>query len=369
MVGKIRINFILWSFLIVLALVSFLTALNWELIQDQITKVDVKTNSSKMSSSISGEISRIPVRTATVKTGYIAERLRAVGNLYSERKIDVRSPNSGFLVALPVADGSHVRMGDVLMELDSEMAAAMLLASRTQLQFDQQNYNRLKALVEKGYGARKSLQTAEAKLAASHAEVIRNERLLNDRKVVAPFDGVIGQIYYSVGAFVTSGEVITKLWNDSYLYVDVRISESYAKRIHMGMEFDVENGITNEVLNNGVVKFISSDIDPVTRSVLVRGLIPNYDRTLRAGLFIAMSLTMKQKSEAIIIPRDALVFALGGTFVFKVVDGTAQRVQVNVGIEQDNMVEIVQGLAPDDLVITDGRFSVLHGAPVSLVKS
>ncbi|AHC73694.1 efflux transporter, RND family, MFP subunit [Candidatus Endolissoclinum faulkneri L5] len=367
MIGKIRINFILWSFLIVLAAGSVLIALNWDLLKSKITKMNVRFDNSKVSTNVSGGIPRIPVRTATVKVGYISERLRAVGNLYSERKINVRSPNNGFLVALPVSEGSHVKMGDVLMQLDSDMATAMLLASRAQLQFDQQNYNRLKGLVEKGYGARKSLQIAEAKLATSHAEVIRNERLLNERKVVAPFDGVIGQLYYSVGAFVTSGEVITKLWNDSFLYVDVRIAESDAKRIRKGMKFDVENGITNDLLNHGVVKFISSDIDPITRSVLVRGLIPNHNQTLRTGLFIAMSLIVKEKPEAVIIPRDALVFALGGTFVFKVVNGNAQRVRVNLGIEQGNMVEIIQGLAPNDLVITDGRFRVLHGVPVRLV--
>lgn len=360
---------VLWIGLLVVVGAGVAAALNWDRIEPEIAKLKAQAEKADAAKPAVVATPAIPVKTVTVTQGAISDQLRAVGNLYPEREVDITPPSTGFLVALPAPQGSHVKKGDVLMELDSETAIATLQDSRAQLQLDQQSYTRLKGLVDKGYGARKDLEAAEAKLATSRADVTRNERLLDERKVLAPFNGVIGRLSYSVGAFVSPGDVITKLWNEASLYVDVRVADSDAARLRTGMVFNVEDGITEEVLGQGVVTFISPDIDTSTRSVLVRGEIPNDSDELRTGLFIAVSLTVEDKSDAIIVPSEALVFALAGTFVFKVVDGKAERVPVDLGIEHEDVVEIVKGLAPGDVVITDGRSRVRHGMAVRVAGS
>lgn len=365
--------------MLVLSGVGGAAALNWDTVKPMLAKAvgdaadaaaPAKTAPAETApADTAPTVLAIPVKAVTVAEGAIADRLRAVGNLYPEREIEITPPTTGFLVALPAGQGAHVKKGDVLLELDSDTAQAELADARAQLQLDQQNYNRIKGLVDKGYGARKDLEQAQAKLATARASLTRTERVLEERQVLASFDGVVGRFSYSVGAFVSPGDVITKLWNEATLYVDVRVPESDVARIRAGMVFDVQDGITEALLGNGVVTFISPEIETKTRSVLVRGEIPNADHSLRAGLFIAVSLTVEDKPKAIVVPSDALVFALSGTYVFKVVDGKAERVAVEVGIEHEDLVEIVSGIAVGDVVITEGRSRVRNGMPVRVVGS
>ena len=360
---------LLWVFgALIVAVAVGAAALNWDKLKPMLAKAGMGSEPA-VSSGADLTAPAIPVKTVTITEGRISDWLRAVGNLYPDREIEITPPSTGFLVALPAGQGSHVKKGDVLLELDSETAAAELANAKAQLQLDQQNYNRIKGLVDRGYGAVKDLEQAQAKLATSKASITRTERTLEERQVLASFDGVIGRLAYSVGAFVSPGDVITKLWNEKTLYVDVRVPESSAARIRTGMVFDVQDGISEAVLGNGVVTFISPEIDTKTRSVLVRGEIPNADDRLRPGLFIAVSLTVEDKAKAIVVPSEALVFALSGTYVFKVVDGKAQRVAVEIGIEHETEAEILSGVAAGDVVITEGRSRVRHGMPVRVVGS
>jgi len=377
---------LLSAVLLILALGGGAAALNWDTVQPMLAKAGIPTSLSGAGgkdaapgsgASASGATASdgqatapaIPVATITVAPGPISETLRAVGNLYPEREVEITPPGSGFLVDLPAGQGAHVKRGDVLLELDSETARAELDDAKAQLQVDQQAFNRQKELSDKGFGARKDLEQAQAKLATSRASVTRNERVLQERQVLAPFDGVIGRLSYSEGAYVSPGDVVTKLWNEATLYVDVRVAEGDASRVRAGMVFDVQDGVTEAVLGQGVVTFISPEIDTTTRSILVRGEIPNDDHTLRPGTFIAISLTVEDKPQAITVPAEALVFALSGTYVFTVVDGKAQRVTVKTGIEREDVVEIVSGVRAGDVVITRGQSRVRHGMPVRVVGS
>lgn len=346
--------------------VAVVGALNRDKLEPLLTKAEGGGSETKVSAPAAPAI---PVKSAVVKSRLISERLRAVGNLYPRQGIDITPSDSGFIEAIPVAEGAKVKKGDVLLMLDSETARAAVADAKAQLTLDQQAYRRQKDLVDKGYGARQDLEQAQAKLATAKANVTRNERVLQERRVLAPFDGVIGRLSYSLGAFVSPGDVVAKLYDNQTLFVDVRVSDGDVSRIHSGMVFDMQNGISDAVIGQGVLTFVSPEMDPTTRSILVRGEIPNDDGGLLPGMFIVVSLTVEQKSDAVTVPADALVYALSGTYVFKIVDGKAQRVPVKVGLEENGNVEILSGVAVSDTVITEGRSRVRHGMAVSVAGS
>ena len=119
----------------------------------------------------------------------------------------------------------------------------------------------------------------------------------------------------------------------------------------------------------GVVTFVAPDIDRATRSVTIRGEIANADLWLRPGQFVAVALSLDEKAGVVVLPLEAFVFALSGTYVFRIRDGKAERVAVKVGIEGDDKAEIVSGIQVGDTVILDGRNQVRHGASVRVTGS
>lgn len=311
----------------------------------------------------------VPVTVMTVEPGRISEVLRAVGSLSAAQEVDVTVSSAGFIEALSVNEGGRVRKGDVMLTLDAESAAAAVADAKAQLRLNQQRYERQKGLADQGFGARKDLEEAQAALESSRASVARTDRAMEERRLLAPFDGVIGRINYSVGAFVSSSNVITKLRSMEVLYVDFRVPESEASRIGLGDVFDVISADAESRIGQGVTSFVSSDIDRATRSVMIRGEIPNPDMRLRSGQFVSVALALEEKSDAVVLPLDAVVFALSGIYVFRVRDGKAERVPVKIGIETEGNAEILSGIEIGDVVITEGRNQVRHGASVRVVGS
>ena len=311
----------------------------------------------------------VPVTVMTVQAGSISDILRAVGTLSAEQEIDVTVANPGFIEELPIKEGTRVRKGDLLLTLDAASAAAALADARAQLRLSQQRYDRQKRLADQGYGTRKDLEEAQASLETGRASITRTERAMEERRMLAPFDGTIGSINYSVGAYVTPSNVITTFRALSLLNVDFRVPEIVASRIRLGQVFDVISADAESSIGQGVVTFVAPDIDRATRSVTIRGEIANADLRLRPGQFVAVALSLDEKAGVVILPLEAFVFALSGTYVFRIRDGKAERVAVKVGIEGDDKAEIVSGIQVGDTVILDGRNQVRHGASVRVTGS
>ncbi len=311
----------------------------------------------------------VPVTAMTVQAGSISDILRAVGTLSAEQEIDVTVANPGFIEELPIKEGTRVRKGDLLLTLHAASAAAALADARAQLRLSQQRYDRQKRLADQGYGTRKDLEEAQASLETGRASVTRTERAMEERRLLAPFDGTIGRINYSVGAYVTPSNVITTFRALSLLNVDFRVPEIVASRIRLGQVFDVISADAESSIGQGVVTFVAPDIDRATRSVTIRGETANADRLLRPGQFVSVALSLDEKASVVVLPLEAFVFALSGTYVFRITDGKAERVAVKVGIEGDDKAEIVSGIQVGDTVILDGRNQVRHGASVRVTGS
>ena len=109
--------------------------------------------------------------------------------------------------------------------------------------------------------------------------------------------------------------------------------------------------------------------DAQGRAVVLRARLQNAQGRLRPGMFVRVRLILDQRADALLVPEEALVPAPGNVqFVYRVVDGKAQRTEVKTGMRRDAMVEIVAGLLPDALVVTAGQLKLRDGVPVQIVQ-
>lgn len=309
----------------------------------------------------------IAVATVRVTTGMAVDRLTAVGTLYAQFKVDVTPPEAGHIVALPAQEGGRVLEGDDLLVLDSTTEKAALEDARAQFQLESEKYDRAKALAGRGFAAQSQFDEAKAGVAAARSTVARSEVDVQHRTFSAPFDGRVGRTRYDVGAYVQPGDLVMTLLSTEILYVDFHLPGNVVERIHTGSVFAAAvDGVTKPV--EGVVSFIDPELDEKSRSIELRGEIPNTGDVLRPGMFARLTLTLAERAGAVLAPKEALVYELAGTYVYRIKDGKAERAAVELGAEIGDMIEIRAGLSAGDEVVTQGRFNIRNGSPVRVVE-
>ncbi len=118
----------------------------------------------------------------------------------------------------------------------------------------------------------------------------------------------------------------------------------------------------------GRVYAVNPLVDAAGRSVVVRAQVPNPDTSLRPGMFARVRLITRDQRDALVVPEQALVPQGEEQYIFRIVDGRAQRMRVEVGQRRDGKAEIVRGLEPQDVVVTAGQLKIRDGVAVKIAR-
>lgn len=310
----------------------------------------------------------VPVEAAPVRLDTVVRTIRAVGSLRSDESVVITSEIAGRIAEILVAEGQAVARGTPLVVLDSSIYEAELAQAEARLALSRANYARARELKEKGAGTARALDEALAELRNDEAAVALARARLEKTVIAAPFDGVLGLRRVSVGSYLSPGDEIVNLEAIDPLKVDVRIPERFLSAVRVGQELAVELDAFPDESFPGTVYAIDPLIDAEGRSILVRALLPNAAGRLRPGLFARVALVVERQENAMLVPERALVPFGDDQFVFRVVEGKAAMTPVTLGERQGDEVKILDGLSPDDLIITDGLMKIRDGAPVTVVE-
>jgi membrane fusion protein, multidrug efflux system len=307
---------------------------------------------------------QVPVETAKVQVGPIQRRLTAVGSLRSNESIILRPEVAGRIADIRFNEGEQVSKDQRLVVLDNSIYRADLEEAQASLELSQANYDRAIDLLKRGAGTTKARDEALAELRRDEAALQLAKARLDKTIIRAPFDGVVGLREVSVGDFVNVGQDMVNLEQIDPLKVDFRVAEVYLGAVRPGQRIELGADAFAGETFAGEVYAIDPLIDESGRSIVLRARLPNPDDRLRPGLFVRVTLVLNEREDAIQIPEQALVPQGRDQFVFRVVDGKATLTRVTAGIRRDGLVEIIEGLSPDDEVVTAGQLKVRDGAPI-----
>jgi membrane fusion protein (multidrug efflux system) len=146
------------------------------------------------------------------------------------------------------------------------------------------------------------------------------------------------------------------------------VPEKFLPAIRVGQTIRIKVDAFPEETFEGKVYAIDPKLDVAGRSLLVRALVPNKDQRLRPGLFARVTVLLQLKEDALSVPEQAIVPQGDSQFVFKIVGGKAQMTRVVTGTRRDGRVEIVEGLAVGDEVITAGQLKIRDGSAVAVAN-
>ncbi len=301
------------------------------------------------------------VEATKVRQMTMRDDAEAVGSLRSRRSVVLRPEISGRITQLNFSDGQRVRKGQLLVQLDDQLPRAQVQQSRAELSIARANHKRNQELVAQGFISQRSVDESAANLEVAEAKLALAEATAQRLRIVAPFDGIAGIRGVNVGDYLKDGADIVNVEDLDAVYVDFRLPERLQNKVKTGQTARVAFDALPGVQYSAVVLAINPQIDADGRSLAVRGCIDNRRLQLRPGMFARVTAVFGERSDANVVPEEAIVPDGAAPYVLRVVAGTeegsqvAKRTPVRLGARTPGFVEVVEGLAPGDVVVTAGQ--------------
>ena len=310
----------------------------------------------------------IGVEAIKVERTVITDDVTAVGTLGANESVVLRPEIAGRIESINFKEGAAVAKGTLLIALDASTQAADLQQAKANLALARSNYNRTEDLFRKKFVSASAQDQAASNLKVQEAATAQAQARFNKTRIVAPFAGVIGIRNVSVGDYVKEGQDLVNLEDISSLKVDFKLPERYLNRVQKGQSVELGSDAKPGESFTATVDAIDPLIDTNGRAIALRARLPNPDGKLRPGMFVRARLIFGQRDDVLIVPEEAMVPSGSDQFVFRVVDGKAQRVKIKTGVRRNAKVEVVEGLGPEDLVVTAGQLKIRDGLPVRVVE-
>ncbi|WP_139855296.1 efflux RND transporter periplasmic adaptor subunit [Aequorivita sinensis] len=300
-----------------------------------------------------------------VKPEKFTDNLSLSGTLEANEQVDIRSEITGVVEAINFEEGTRVSRGQVLLRVNDSELRAQLSRVTTAQQLASENERRAKLLLEKQAISQEEYDIASADFKSSKAQSQLISAQLKKATIRAPFSGTIGLRNISEGTYVTPATPIATLVNLDKLKITFSIPEKYANRMKVNNElsFTVSGG--KDTLSAKIYA-VEPMIDLSTRTLKVRAIADNPERTLYPGMFANVNLPLETVADAIMVPTEALIPIQNGKVIFVLKDGKAVQVEVETGARTDKDARVLSGLKVGDTILTTGVMALKDGSPVNV---
>jgi RND family efflux transporter MFP subunit len=325
-----------------------------------------------------------PVATARVVARDVEERIGASGELEAQLRTTLAAEVSGRVTRVLLEEGDSVIAGSVLVEIDPERrslaldeAKARAAQVEARLEKERRETQRVRTLHQQNVASESQLESAdtalklaEADAAAGRAQLGVAKRAYGDASVTAPFAGLLARRHVNVGEFVQPGAPLFDVVSLDPIDVVFHLAEVDSSRVALGQKVSVHVAPHPDRVFEATVAVVSPTIDPATRTLRVKAMLPNPDGLLRPGLFARADLGVALRRNVVVVPSEAVLQRASGPVVFVVgaEDRVAKR-EVKLGSFHRDGVEVNEGLRPGELVVTRGHSGLVDGAVVHVAET
>jgi RND family efflux transporter MFP subunit len=363
----------------------------------QAVEIQGKASSTPRAGSRGGGTRVVSVVLAQAQAGLVRDEIEITGSLKPKEQVDVSSQVTGRIARLTVLIGDAVKRGQVIAELEDEelkqqvrrgeaasnVVKAMLAQRRAELSNARIDLDRTKKLLDASLISRQDFDTkqtsfrvvesqlalAEAQGEQAAAELSELKIRLQQMRIEAPMGGYVAQRFVDVGAIVSPSTPIVKVVNLSTLVTVANVPERAISRLRVGNRADVRVDAFGDQVFNGRVARVSPVLDAATRTAAVEVEIPNAGGTLKAEMFARVKLDLGTNREAVLIPRESLVYRgqQPGVFVYE-----SQRPlfrTVETGVTLGNQVEVLANLTAGTTIIGRGASMLSEGDQIRVIQA
>ena len=314
------------------------------------------------------EIVSIPVEATNVSRGAISSTYRTTSTLEAKADAEVNSKATGLVQTVLVEEGDHVEIGQVLATLDTERQRIQLAKGKAELGQLKNEMKRMEKMYARKLVSEDIYDKLKWQLESMTASVEMQELSLRDTEIRAPISGVIARRYVKVGQLITeySSKALFHVVSQQRLEAVINLPEHQLQRAKVGQTAYLN--FADMPQQQAKIVRISPVVDATSGTARVTIGIDNNDLVLKAGMFAQIELQYDAKSDALLVPKRAVLAMDNTTSVFVVNGDKVSRKIVKTGYESDSSFEIVDGLAEGDKVVTAGQANLKDQSKVNVVN-
>lgn len=337
------------------------------------------------------------VELAQVTRASVAQHVTVVGNLIGDATVSVVPRTAGRLQDISVRLGDRVSRGQRIAKIEDfeiveqvrqaeaaqEVALATIRQREADLQLAKTNVDRSRSLFERQLLPKQTLDDNEARYQAAIAQLdlaraqqtqskARLDELrinLGNTVITSPVDGFVARRAVDPGAFVSQNTPVVDVVDITRVRLVVNVVERDLRQLRAGDEARVEVDAYPGDVFQGRIARVAPVLDPATRTAPIEIEIPNADFRLKPGMYARVSITTDLRKEALVVPTNAVVDLGGRRGVFVPVNDVAVFRNVQVGVEERSVIEILGGVSEGDMVITTGAGALRDGDRILLPGS
>ncbi len=318
---------------------------------------------------------RPPVSVSVVraKTMMWPQTLSAVASLESIQGASLSPQSAGTVTGLFFDSGDMVRKGQLLLQINDNVAHAQLASAQARLTNAKQARDRQRNLIKRQATSEASLDDAVANFRKAQAAVQQAQAVLTDLQLRAPFDGHMGIREVSLGQYVAPGTVVASIEQWSPLRVIFSLPQREIIRIKIGNKVHLRvDGLSKKGFD-GKVSAIDASVDSRTRDVRIEARIDNADERLRSGMYGVAEIILKQGEQVLAVPQTAITFKSYGAYLYVIKQqqgaDVAMARSVQTGRQHQGYVAVTHGVKAGEQVVIAGQVKLHNGARVRIVPA
>lgn len=306
------------------------------------------------------------IEAQTVSLGTVSKRINTVGHLRANAMVVVKSELSGRIAEILFTEGGSVKKDDLIIHFeDAEYKAAVQIAEG-ELEHAKSSFERISKLREQKAASNKQFDEENARLKVTEGKLLQAKANLEKANIKAPFDGNIGIINISPGAFVQAATELVTIVDNKSVKVTFKVPEKNIHDVGAGQAVEIKVSAFKDQVFTGTIEAVDAKVEQESHSIQVKGIIPNPDNLLRDGLFANVSLIIGEKGNSMTVDESSVDRIGEIEYVWVVERGRAEKRRVLTGARENGQVEIVAGLQPGQIVVTSGQIKLSDGAKVKI---
>jgi RND family efflux transporter MFP subunit len=320
----------------------------------------------------------IPISVEDVKNQSIQQYINTTGTAKATSETTLSTETAGdYKLAInpatgrPFKLGDRVKAGQVIVRLeDKEYEIGIALETKKlNLEISDQEYEKQKSLYEKGGVTLRELRNSEVSKINAQNDYESAMLKLEKMSVVAPISGVIVDLpYYTPGTKINSGQSVVSLMSYEKMYMDFNLPEKTISDIQLGQQVLVTSYTLENDTLMGIISELSPAISTETRTFKGKLTIDNPKLLLRPGMFVKADIITASKDSTIVIPKDIILSSNRGKSVYVVDRSNARERRITLGIENQDYVEVIDGLSVNDQLVVKGYETLRNGSKVKVIR-
>ncbi len=315
------------------------------------------------------KVKPVQVRVAPVSVESISDVLELTGSVVPQKTARLASPAEGPVMNLQVREGDRVKMGDVLLSIGRrEGIEAHIASCQETVKKEEENLNRTRQLVESQALPGEELDRARVAYENARAQLVRAMESVQDFSVLAPWDGIVSKVNIRDGDYVVPRAPLVEVYDPANLVVEAAVPERYSAQLRNGLNLTVRLDAFPDSSFKARITRIYPFLEERMRTRTIEAEI-DAEVSILPGMFARLLLPLNSVDDAVVVPnRAVLVTPDGDRILFVVSSDTAERRKVELGIDQENRVQILSGVSAGEMVVIAGNEKLKPGAQVRIIE-